>query len=267
MYLLDCWRKQSASDEWIESFCDLVTEWKPIGWAEEKGQISASIGPALDRRCRERKAYIYREQFPTRGDKAVRAQSIRGLMALEGLYVPINAPWYQEFKSELLSFPAGKHDDQVDALGLIGQLLDQMVPGPSARDHVRPENDVLRYNRAYAFPEEIRLNFIGTHGDVAPALRAPQIVGTFHGECLGHLQSREPVRGAMGGRHQLAARCSGLMPPKQKQKNNKARRTSRCEAFVTPFVNGRHMRFMPCALCASAPAPWKFKRVTRCQHA
>ena len=31
--------------------------------------------------------------------------------------------------SELLSFPAGKHDDQVDALGLIGQLLDQMVPG------------------------------------------------------------------------------------------------------------------------------------------
>lgn len=28
-----------------------------------------------------------------------------------------------------MSFPAGKHDDQVDALGLVGQLLDQMVPG------------------------------------------------------------------------------------------------------------------------------------------
>jgi phage terminase large subunit-like protein len=32
-------------------------------------------------------------------------------MALEGLYVPAGAPWYPEFKSELLSFPAGKHDD------------------------------------------------------------------------------------------------------------------------------------------------------------
>jgi hypothetical protein len=50
-------------------------------------------------------------------------------MSLEGLYVPTSAPWYAEFKSELLGFPAAKHDDQVDALGLIGKLLDQMVVG------------------------------------------------------------------------------------------------------------------------------------------
>src|SRR5215468_10700641 len=61
------WRKQSSSDEWIEAFCDLVLEWKPVGWAEEKGQISAGVGPALDKRQRERKAYCYRQQFPTRG--------------------------------------------------------------------------------------------------------------------------------------------------------------------------------------------------------
>ena len=41
----------------------------------------------------------------------------------------VNAPWYPAFRSELLSFPAGKHDDQVDALGLIGQLLDRMSAG------------------------------------------------------------------------------------------------------------------------------------------
>jgi len=129
MYLLDLWRGQTASDRWIESLCDLVKEWKPIAWAEEQGQIRSGIGPFLDRRLRERRAYISREQFPTRGDKAIRAQSIRGRMALEGLYVPVNAPWYPELRSELLSFPAGKHDDQVDALGLVGQLLDQMQSG------------------------------------------------------------------------------------------------------------------------------------------
>ena len=43
-------------------------------------------------------------------------------MALDGLYVLTSVPWYAEFKSELLSFPAGKHDDQVDALGLVGQF-------------------------------------------------------------------------------------------------------------------------------------------------
>jgi len=57
-------------------------------------------------------------------------------MALDGLYVPTQASWYSAFRSELLSFPAGKHDDQVDALGLIGQLLDQMVKGskPTPQD-------------------------------------------------------------------------------------------------------------------------------------
>jgi predicted phage terminase large subunit-like protein len=107
----------------------------------EGPQISAGVGPALDKRQRERKAYCYRQQFPTKGDKAVRAQSIRGRMALEGLYVSTNASWFAEFKRELLSFPAGKHDDQVDALGLIGQLLDQMVPGRKPRQPEKPKVD------------------------------------------------------------------------------------------------------------------------------
>lgn len=140
MYLLDLWRKQAASDVWVEAFCDLVTKWKPVGWAEEQGQIKSGVGPFLDRRQRERRAYVAREQFPTRGDKAVRAQSIRGRMALEGLYVPINATWYPDLRSELLSFPAGKHDDIVDALGLVGQLLDRMLAGTKAK----PMQPVLR---------------------------------------------------------------------------------------------------------------------------
>ena len=139
MYLLDRWRKQSSSDEWIEAFCELVQVWKPVGWAEEKGQISAGVGPALDRRQRERQAYCYRQQFPTRGDKSVRAQSIRSRMALEGLHVLKDAAWLPELRSELLSFPAGKHDDQVDALGLIGQLLDQMVAGQKPRQPEIPK--------------------------------------------------------------------------------------------------------------------------------
>ena len=129
MYVLDLWRKQASSDEWVEAFCSLVKQWKPWEWGEEKGQIKAGVGPFLERMQRERQAYVYRREFPTRGDKAVRAQSIRGRMALDGLYVPQNAAWLPELRSELLSFNAGKHDDIVDALGLIGQLLDTISKG------------------------------------------------------------------------------------------------------------------------------------------
>lgn len=148
MYLLDIWRKQASSDEWVEAFCDLVRQWRPMGWAEEQGQIRAGVGPYLDRRQRERQAYCARETFPTRGDKAVRAQSIRGRMASEGLYVPTRAAWYPAFRSELLSFPAGRYDDQVDAIGLVGQLLDTMLVGqkPKAPEKPRSISGYVRWS-------------------------------------------------------------------------------------------------------------------------
>lgn len=142
LYVLDLWRGQTHSADWIEAWCDLVAKWKPIEWAEEGGQIRASVGPFLERRAQERRAYCYRRQFPSRHDKAVRAQSIRARMSMKGLYLPI-APWRTDFESELLRFPAALHDDQVDALGLIGQLLDVITAPhrPSADKPKRPRRD------------------------------------------------------------------------------------------------------------------------------
>src|ERR1700721_612999 len=140
IFLLDLWRQQAASDKWVEVFCDLVQKWKPLGWAEEKGQIKGSVGPFLQKRLRERKIYIARAEFPTKGDKSIRAQSIRGRMAMDGLYCPFHLSWFSEFKRELMTFPAGKNDDMVDALGLIGKVLDKMVPGRKRADpDVKPK--------------------------------------------------------------------------------------------------------------------------------
>lgn len=149
MYLLDLWRGQSDSSVWVDAFCDMVKQWKPFAWAEETGQIRASLDPFIKQRMRERNAYVHRELFPTRGDKSMRAQSIRGRMALNGLYYKQDAAWFLEFKSELLRFPAGKHDDQVDALGLVGQLLDKMVSG-------RRNNDTQKQTigRKYNFDDD-----------------------------------------------------------------------------------------------------------------
>ena len=145
LWLLDLWRGQTASDEWVETWCDLVKEWKPIEWAEETGQIKSGVGPFLTRRALERKAFCFRRQFPTRGDKAVRAQSIRGRMAMQGLNVPADAPWLTDFKRELMSFPAGRHDDQVDALGLAGQLLDHMEAIKPRAENPAPPPDELEF--------------------------------------------------------------------------------------------------------------------------
>lgn len=128
-WLLDLWRKQASSDVWVEAFCDLVLKWKPVGWAEETGQIKSGVGPFLVKRMLERGSYVAREQFATRGDKAIRAQSFRGLIATRGLRVHKDAPFVTDLINEMISFPVGVHDDQVDMLGLIGQLIDRMSSG------------------------------------------------------------------------------------------------------------------------------------------
>jgi hypothetical protein len=51
-------------------------------------------------------------------------------------------------RAELLSFPAGRHDDQVDAIGLIGQLLDMMVRPAKPKQAVRPARDRWDTQRA-----------------------------------------------------------------------------------------------------------------------
>jgi predicted phage terminase large subunit-like protein len=130
MYLLDLWRAQTKPEQWVEAMIDLVLKWKPQAWGEELIQITSGIGPYLDKRLIERKAWLYRKQFPTRGDKAARASSIRARMAMKGLFVPVRAAWSEPFQNELMRFPTARHDDQVDALGLVGQLLDEIHVAP-----------------------------------------------------------------------------------------------------------------------------------------
>lgn len=55
-------------------------------------------------------------------------------------------PWLADFRSELWSFPAGRHDDQVDALGLIGQLLDRMFVPAKPKPADKPPRD--RWDRS-----------------------------------------------------------------------------------------------------------------------
>ena len=137
MYLLDLWRGQKTSHDWVERMLDMVQRWNPLGWAEESGQIRSSMDPLIRKRMQERIAYVVRAQFPPRVNKKIRAQSIRGRMQDKGLFCPAGAPWYPEFRRELLLFDAGKNDDQVDAISLIGQVLDRMIaadPAPAEED-------------------------------------------------------------------------------------------------------------------------------------
>jgi predicted phage terminase large subunit-like protein len=147
LYVLDLWRSQSESNVWVEQFINLIAEHKPMNWYEEQGQIIKSLGPFIDKRMRERRVYCRREQVTSVADKPTRCRSFQARAAMGKVYLPMNAHWAADLLTECLNFPVGKHDDQVDALGLVGRMLDQMVPGQVGKADARP---VDRWNLAFA---------------------------------------------------------------------------------------------------------------------
>lgn len=167
IYLTELWRDQKSPDVWVEALLDLMARWKTITWAEEMGQIEKGVGPFVTKRQLERKIYGVRRQYSSSLDKAARAQPIRGRAAMGKVLLPRNAPWVINLLQELLRFPAGTHDDQVDTLGLIGRMLDEMIPGSKPK----PKPSGIIEPQALTLDEIIRLT--GPGGKYGPPLRGP----------------------------------------------------------------------------------------------
>lgn len=49
------------------------------------------------------------------GSKIARAYAVTALFSAGNVFLPAHAPWLPEYRAELAAFPAGAHDDQVDA--------------------------------------------------------------------------------------------------------------------------------------------------------
>ncbi len=138
LYILDLWRSQAESHVWVEEFINLVQRHKPLNWGEEQGQIIKSLGPFIDKRMRERRVYCRREQMASVADKPTRCRSFQARAAMGKVYLPHNAPWVADLIGEIMNFPVGKHDDQVDALGLVGRMLDVMTSGRPVKPDAPP---------------------------------------------------------------------------------------------------------------------------------
>jgi len=122
-----------ATDVIVEKMIDLAAKYKPLYWWAERGHISKSIGPFLNKRRMERNVFFTLDEIVPVMDKMSRAQSMRARVSMGKVYFPSYAPWYQEARDQLLKFPHGAHDDLVDAMSYIGLGLAKQVGARPAR--------------------------------------------------------------------------------------------------------------------------------------
>lgn len=143
LYVTDWWREQAASDVWIERQCDMILKHRPLIWFGEAGPIKRAIEPFLKKRMQEREAFCRLEWLPSISDKIVRARAIQARCAMGKVFLPRQAPWKADLMSQLLRFPAGRYDDGVDVMSLLGRGL-EFANTPKAPSNPAPQTVSIR---------------------------------------------------------------------------------------------------------------------------
>lgn len=102
----------------VDSILNLCQRWHNPGLVlgVEDGQIYRAIESLLKKRMRERRFYPSIQLLKPITDKLARARPLQGRMQQGMVSFSEGAEWYQAARTEMLRFPAGAHDDQVDAL-------------------------------------------------------------------------------------------------------------------------------------------------------
>ena len=117
LYILDVRRFRSGDGGYIiDEILDFAATWNADVLGFEDGQIWKAIEFQFQKRCEERRQYPSYERLKPLTDKMVRANPLKGRMQLGKVFFDKHAPYFTDLHKEFLHFPAGKHDDQVDAV-------------------------------------------------------------------------------------------------------------------------------------------------------
>ena len=132
LFLVEVNRFKGDSFRITEEILDTAARFSNAGMdykvGVEDGQLWRAFSPLVSKRMAERKQYPSIEVMKPLTDKTARARPLQGRMQQGRLLFPAEASWYQTLRQEMLRFPAGVHDDQVDALAWAVRLVIGSAP-------------------------------------------------------------------------------------------------------------------------------------------
>ncbi len=119
----------------VDTLIQVQKLYDPVLMAIEQTQITKAIGPFLREAMHKSNVYMnILELNPHRTDKLMRARSIQARMKAGAVKFDKHGEWYDTFEEELLKFPRGRHDDQVDAMAYLGLTMDKYVEAPTKEE-------------------------------------------------------------------------------------------------------------------------------------
>ena len=143
-WLLNRYKEQTTADKWVSVLASWFKAVQPFTFFGEGGQIRRAIEPLLEREMRDQGAFTTLHWFTRTTDKQATAQGFRGMCKQGKIHIPLTE-WGEDLIAELIKFPAGTHDDQVDMCALVGLAVNQGVLAmpPETPEEVFEPDDYL----------------------------------------------------------------------------------------------------------------------------
>jgi len=128
-YVVDIQAGRWGTMELVDKVMEVYKTWRPAITGLERGHIEMTMRPFLDKRIREERltSFYIEELKPGTRDKVARARSIQGRMQQGLVHFRKNCNATADLVAEMMRFPNGAHDDCVDAMAWIGQMLSLLV--------------------------------------------------------------------------------------------------------------------------------------------
>jgi predicted phage terminase large subunit-like protein len=142
IHIKDVIRERLDGRQIVDNLLFMNQVYDPEAVGIEDMQVSKSIGPFLREEMIKNNNYLSLVPLKHGGkDKITRSRSIQARMRAHSVKFNKEADWYPIFENECLTFPRGKHDDQVDAFAYLGLMLDKLIEAPTKEEIEEDEYD------------------------------------------------------------------------------------------------------------------------------
>jgi predicted phage terminase large subunit-like protein len=125
----DWWYGQKTTDVTVAEWATLCQRNRPKAWWHEGGPIGNAIGPALRDTMRRSNPAFYTslKALTSIKNKATKLNVAQKVAAEGRMWLPLKRPWATRVVDQLCAFPAVKHDDACDLVGLLCRGIDEMI--------------------------------------------------------------------------------------------------------------------------------------------
>lgn len=137
----DVIRERLQADEIIDLILSLHTTYEPELFLIEDGQIAKTLLPSLNEEMQKRNIWPNLSFIRASTDKVSRARPLQARVRSKGIRFDKTANWWPTMEDELLKFPRGRHDDQVDATSYMMLAINKMISAPTP--HEQEEDEYL----------------------------------------------------------------------------------------------------------------------------